>query len=131
MLKIFKRSIIFRSTHDKRAFVEKLPFVTACGWTEESGLKPGAKDAFGFRRIGGPDKIVTNLAVLGFDDHTRNMTLESVHPGVDVRQVIENTGFELLIPEKVPTTTPPTQLQIKLLRQEIDPYDMRKLPFRE
>jgi len=131
MLKIFKRSILFRSTHDKRAFVEKLPFVTACGWTEESGLKPGTKDAYGFPRIGGPDKIVTNLAVLGFDDRTRNMTLESVHPGIDARQVIENTGFELLIPETVPTTTPPTQSQVKLLRQKIDPYDMRKLPFRE
>jgi len=131
MLKIFKRSILFRSTHDKRAFVEKLPFVTACGWTEESGLRPGEKDAFGFTRIGGPDKIVTNLAVLGFDNQTRSMTLESLHPGVDAKQVIENTGFELHIPETIPTTSPPTQLQIKLLRQKIDPYETRKLPFRE
>ena len=131
MLKIFKRSIIFRSTHDKRAFVEDLPFVTACGWTEESGLRPGSKDAFGFTRIGGPDKIITNLAVLGFDNQTRKVMLESVHPGVDVSQVIENTGFELLISAETPTTPPPTQLQVKLLRHKIDPYDMRKLPFRE
>ena len=131
MLKIFKRSIIFRSPHDKRAFVEELPFVTACGWTEESGLKPREKDAFGFRRIGGPHKIVTNLAVLGFDDQTRNMTLESVHPGVDINQVVENTGFELLIPQNTPTTPPPTHLQVKLLREKIDPNETRKLPFRE
>ena len=130
MLKIFKRSILFRSTHDKRAFVEKLPFVTACGWTEESGLRPGDKDSFGFSRIGGPDKIVTNLAVLGFDTETRSMALESVHPGVDAGQVIENTGFELMIPETIPTTPPPTQLQVKLLRQKIDPNDMRKSAFR-
>lgn len=131
MLKIFKRSIIFRPTHDKRAFVEKLPFVTACGWTEESGLRPGGKDSFGFPRIGGPEKVVTNLCVLGFDDRTRDMTLVSVHPGVDQKDVIENTGFELLLPENIQTTPPPTQLQVKLLRQKIDPNDTRKLPFRE
>jgi glutaconate CoA-transferase subunit B len=131
MLKIFKRSIIFRSTHDKRAFVDKLPFVTACGWTEESGLKPNEKDAFGFTRAGGPDKIVTNLAVLGFDDLTRRMKIESLHPGVEVGSVVENTGFELIIPENVPETSPPTQIEVKLLREKIDPKEIRKLPFKE
>jgi len=131
MLKIFKRSIIFRPTHDKRAFVEKLPFITACGWTKESGLRPGDKDRFGYPRVGGPDRIVTNLAVLGFDDQTRNMKLESIHPGVDVEQVVENTGFDLLIPDNVPTTTPPTEVEVKLLREKIDPIGVRRLPFQE
>ncbi|WXG43271.1 MAG: CoA-transferase [Promethearchaeati archaeon SRVP18_Atabeyarchaeia-1] len=131
MLKIFKRSVIFRSSHDKRAFVEKLPFVTACGWTEESGLRPGEKDAFGFVRAGGPDKIITNLAVLGFEEQSRRMKIETVHPGVEVETVVENTGFELVIPKVVPETPPPTQIEVKLLRDKIDPKDMRKLAFKE
>nr|MDO8133391.1 CoA-transferase [Candidatus Njordarchaeum guaymaensis] len=131
MLKIFKRSIIFRSTHDKRSFVEKIPFITAPGWTKEGGLRPGEEDGFGYTRIGGPDRVVTNLAVLGFDDNTRNMKLVSIHPGVSVNQVVENTGFELIIPRNVPTTTPPTQTQVKLLRETIDPNEIRKIPFQE
>jgi glutaconate CoA-transferase subunit B len=131
MLKIFKRSIIFRTTHDKRAFVEKLPFITACGWTNESGLRPGEKDAFGFTRVGGPDKIITNLAILGFDEQTRRMRIDSLHPGVEVGKVVENTGFDLVIPKGIPQTPPPTQMEVKLLRERIDPKEIRKLPFRE
>jgi glutaconate CoA-transferase subunit B len=74
---------------------------------------------------------VTNLAVLGFDEQTRDMTLVSVHPGVDPKAVIDNTGFDLVMPHTFPTTPPPTQLQVKLLRHKIDPGDTRKLPFRE
>nr|MDO8098283.1 CoA-transferase [Candidatus Njordarchaeota archaeon] len=131
MLKIFKRSIIFRSSHDKRAFTEMLPFITAPGWTKEGGLRPGEKDGFGYPRMGGPDKVVTNLAILDFDDNTRGMKLVSVHPGISVNEVMENTGFELVIPKSVPTTTPPTQTQVKLLRETIDPNEIRKIPFRE
>lgn len=131
MLKIFKRSIILRTTHDKRAFVQKLPFITACGWTEESGLRPGDKDAFGFTRAGGPDKIITNLAILCFDEQTRRMKIESLHPGVELGEVIENTGFDLVTPKEVPQTPPPTQMDVKLLRGKIDPKETRKLPFRE
>jgi glutaconate CoA-transferase subunit B len=131
MLKIFKRSIIFRTTHDRRAFVDKLPFITACGWTRESGLRPGDKDSFGFTRAGGPDKIITNLAVLGFDEQTRRMRIDSLHPGVEAERVAENTGFELVIPKDVPQTPPPTVVEVKLLRERIDPKETRKLPFKE
>lgn len=45
--------------------------------------------------------------------------------------VVENTGFELVIPKVVPETPPPTQIEVKLLRDKIDPKDMRKLAFKE
>jgi len=48
------------------------------------------------------------------------MRLESLHPGVSLKDLIDHTGFELLIPEKVAVTEPPTPLELDLLRS-LDP----------
>jgi hypothetical protein len=37
-----------------------------------------------------------------------------------VDQVVENTGFELIIPDNVPQTESPTQEEIEILRTRID-----------
>jgi glutaconate CoA-transferase subunit B len=58
--------------------------------------------------------------VIGFDDETKRMKLISVHPGVTVEDVVENTGFELIIPDEVSETKPPTEVDLRLLREEID-----------
>ena len=44
-----------------------------------------------------------------------------MNPGVTIEQVVENTGFELIIPEEVPTLDPPTDEELRILREEIDP----------
>jgi len=49
------------------------------------------------------------------------MRLIATHPGVTVEQVKQNTGFELLIAEKVTVNKPPTQRQLRILREQIDP----------
>ena len=48
------------------------------------------------------------------------MRLQRVHPGVDVEEVQAATGFELVVPDDVPTTPEPTADQLKLLRERID-----------
>ena len=58
--------------------------------------------------------------MIGFDDETKRMKLISVHPGVTVEDVVENTGFELIIPDEVSETKPPTEVYLRLLREEID-----------
>jgi glutaconate CoA-transferase subunit B len=58
---------------------------------------------------------------MGFDDGTRRMKLISVHPGVTVEDVVENTGFELVMPDEVTVTEPPREAELRLLREEIDP----------
>ena len=75
---------------------------------------------------GGPELVVTNLAVLDFEPESKAMRLRSVHPGVTVEQVREATGFELIVPGEVPETPPPTPEQVRLLREEIDPDGMCK-----
>jgi glutaconate CoA-transferase subunit B len=45
----------------------------------------------------------------------------SIHPGVSIDDVVANTGFPLIVPEKVKTTPPPTKEQLRYIREVIDP----------
>ena len=65
--------------------------------------------------------MVTDLALMGFDDTTKRMKVLALNPGVTLEQVKENTGFELVIPEKVGENEPPTEEELRILREEIDP----------
>lgn len=69
----------------------------------------------------GPKICVTPLAVFDFDQETKQMRIRSVHEGITLQEVIENTGFELIIPQEVPVTSPPTEEELQLIREEIDP----------
>jgi glutaconate CoA-transferase subunit B len=117
-----KRLFYWNTNHNPRALVEKVDFRSAAGFLgggderEKLGLKNG------------PEVVVTNLAVLDFHPETKRMRLVSVHPGTTVEQVQEATGFELLLPENgnVPETTKPTEEQVHLLRDVIDPDGMCK-----
>lgn len=104
--------------HDKRRFVPKLDFITTPGYLTGKG----AREAAGLPRGSGPINVVSTLALMGYDfENTYRMKLEAVYPGVTVQDVIDNTGFELLIPEQVPTLEPPTEEELRTLREKIDP----------
>lgn len=103
--------------HDRRRFVEKVDFITTPGYL--SG--PGAREKAGLPKDTGPYRVVTDLALLGFDETTRWMKLLAVNPGVTVEQIKENTGFELIIPDRVEQNAPPSPEELRLLREEIDP----------
>jgi glutaconate CoA-transferase subunit B len=111
------RQNIILMRHDKRRFAERLDFVTTPGYLTGSG----AREMAGLPADTGPHRVITQLCVLGFHPETKRMTLVSTHPGVTVEEVVGNTGFELIIPEAVPTTDPPTAEELLLLREEIDP----------
>jgi len=104
--------------HEKRRFVEKVDFITSPGYLSggnsrnEAGLPEGS----------GPYKIVTNLAIMGFDNPERRMEIESLSPGVTIDEVEENTGFELLVKPDVKKTPPPDGKMLKILREEVDPH---------
>ena len=102
--------------HERRSFVEKVDFITAPGYLD--GV--GAREKVGLKH-GGPCMCVTNLAVLGYDEVTKRMKLQSVHPGISIEKVKENTVFELIIPGEVPETEPPTVDEMQLIRCKIDP----------
>lgn len=102
--------------HERRRFPEKISFITSPGYINGPNLRKEAG-----LKGGGPSRVITNLAVLGFHNKSKMMQLESLHQGVSLSEVIKNTGFELILPKKVRTTEPPTVEQLKLLRSKIDP----------
>jgi len=112
---VFAQRTFVIMPHERRVFVDRVDFVSApgygdgAGWRERLGL-PG----------GGPDKVITDKAVLGFDADTKRMRLESVHPGVTVDEVIAATGFELLVPAGVGQTLPPSSAELGAIRDRID-----------
>lgn len=106
--------------HDKRRFVEKVDFITTPGYL----WGKGAREEVGLPPNTGPYRVVTTLAVMGFDDDTKRMKLIALNPGVTVEDVIANTGFELIIPDKIEKTEPPTEEELRILREEIDPHHL-------
>ena len=104
--------------HDRRRFVPKVDFLTTPGYLDG----PGGRERAGLPPGSGPIRVVSTLALLGYDiGGTYRMRLEAVYPGVTVEQVIENTGFDPLIADEVTTVEPPTDEELRLLREEIDP----------
>jgi acyl CoA:acetate/3-ketoacid CoA transferase beta subunit len=69
--------------------------------------------------------VVTNLGVLDFEARSQAMRLRSVHPGVTVGQVVEATGFELIVADDVGDTRLPTDEELRLIREVLDPSGMR------
>jgi glutaconate CoA-transferase subunit B len=51
------------------------------------------------------------------------MMLLSMHQGVTVEEIQNNSSFEILIPENIAVTEPPTEEEIRILH-EIDPMGM-------
>jgi glutaconate CoA-transferase subunit B len=68
--------------------------------------------------------ILTDLCVLDFKGPNHQIRIASLHPGITVEQVVENTSFELSIPDNIPTTVAPTEEQLAIIR-ELDPQDWR------
>jgi len=104
--------------HQRRRYVEKLDFVTTPGYL--SG--PGAREAAGLPAGSGPYRVISDLAVMSFDEESKRMQVESVHPGVSLAEVRENTGFEISAVPGLKQTEPPEEEQLRILREEIDPF---------
>ncbi|MBW2060886.1 MAG: hypothetical protein JRI95_04900 [Deltaproteobacteria bacterium] len=111
------RYYIFLNSHTKRLLVDRCDFVSCVGWNQ------GGKDARKELGIpgGGPKYCITPLCIMDFDEETKHMRLKSVHPGVTVDNVLQNTGFDLVVPEGVETTPEPEDDELDILRNRIDP----------
>jgi glutaconate CoA-transferase subunit B len=111
---------IYMMRQDKMRFVEKCDFITTPGYLDG----PGSREAHGLPKNSGPYRVVSQLGVMGFDEKTKRMKLLAVNPGVTVDQVLENTGFELLVADKVEQLAAPTDEELRILREEVDPVGL-------
>ena len=110
------RYYLLLNSHNARTLVSRCDFVSAFGWGDGD---PEARRKLGLPG-GGPKYCVTPLCVMDFTEDTKRMRLKSLHPGVTVDQVQANTGFELVLPDQVPVTPPPTQEQLAIIRTRAD-----------
>ena len=107
--------MIVAMKHEKRRFVERVDFVTSPGFLtggnsrREAGLVAG-----------GMFRVVTDLALLGFDENSKRMTVLALHPGATMEDVQANTGFELISTSDLQITDPPTERELAVLRH-LDP----------
>jgi glutaconate CoA-transferase subunit B len=106
---------LFVGSHNRKVFVPRCDFVSALGW------RNGKWDRreLGFPG-GGPRYCLTPRCVFDFEPESGAMRLKSVHPGHTVQEVLDHTGFDVIVPEDVPPTPAPTPAQLAVLRQRID-----------
>ena len=98
--------------HSSRAFVSEVDFVSGVG---------NDRGAHGIRYV------VTDLCVLDFETPDRSMRLRSLHPGVTVDEVLANMSFEPAVPHDVPETRAPTDEELRLIREVLDPRAVRRV----
>ncbi len=108
------RTIIFMQ-HERRKFVEKLDYLTSPGWIDG----PGGRERIGLGP-GGPEAVITNLGIMRFDKNSKKMYLAACYPGVTPEEVQQKSSFVLDL-ERSETFPPPTDTELKILRERCDP----------
>jgi acyl CoA:acetate/3-ketoacid CoA transferase beta subunit len=108
---------LYVTRHSRLTFVPQLDFL--------SGLGHNNKRTHG----SGPHYLISDLGQFDFNGngYENRMRLVSYHAGVTIDQIQSKTGFELVISPDIRETPPPTEEELDLLRNEIDPLSIRKL----
>ncbi|WP_422445113.1 CoA-transferase subunit beta [Thermoanaerobacterium sp. DL9XJH110] len=114
----FAKRLLIIMKHDKRKLVEKVDYITSVGYLE--GFDSRSQHGVPMCEY---IKIITNLCVFSFNEE-RVLKIETLHPGVSVQEVIENTGVKVFLPDGMARTSEPSDEEIYLLRNRIDPLKM-------
>ena len=110
--------ILVVTQHDRRRFVEKLDFITTPGYLDG----PGRGRPPDCRRERGPTASSPIWRSWAITTRPGSWRFVSLHPGVTLEQVQAATSFELGIREPCRMTEPPTEVELKILREEVDPH---------
>lgn len=105
--------------HSPKVFVEHVDVVTGIGYERAAELGP---ETARYHRI---PRVVSNLGVFDFETPDHTMRVRSVHPSVTVDEVVAATGFELVVPPDVPESRLPTSDELPLIRDVLDPTNLR------
>ena len=106
------RRLLIIMAHERRRFVERVDYITSPGygsggnWRREKG-----------HIRGGPAAVITTLGILGFDPLSKETCLNSVHPGVTVEHVREQTGWNLAVSPGLTTTPAPSEQELRIIRR--------------
>jgi glutaconate CoA-transferase subunit B len=113
---IHARRTLVVSRLSKRAFPEAVDFVTSPGHRTRAGSRkelgmPGA----------GPVRVVTDKGILDVDPESGELVLGALYPGVELDEVRAGVGWPLRIRDRLETVVPPSERELSLLREVLDP----------
>jgi acyl CoA:acetate/3-ketoacid CoA transferase beta subunit len=113
---VFEEKVyLYVPRHGRHTFVKELDFCSGLG--HHPARTAGS----------GPCYLISDLGQFDFEPGSGRMRLLSLHPGVPLSRLQAKTGFELIIPDPVTETEPPTAAELYLLREKIDPLGVRVL----
>ena len=107
------------SSHNARVFVEQVDCVSGVGYDRAAAAGRTAAEHHEIRRV------ISDKGVFDFETPDHAMRIRSLHPGVTVEEVQELTGFPLVVPADVPETRQPTDEELRLIREVLDPAGAR------
>jgi len=114
-----KKTIILLE-HDRMRFPEKVDFITSPGYLYGEGTRYEA----GLIKGTGPSRVVTTLGVFGFDNENKEMMLESFYENTSVDQIKRSVQWPLRVSDTVKQLAPPSDAEIDVLRDQVDPKGM-------
>jgi glutaconate CoA-transferase subunit B len=97
--------------HSRRGMVDRLDFTTSLGF----GPTGKERELLGITTAG-PVLVITDLCVMEPDPESHELGVTSIHPGTDVRDVREATGWDLRVAADVEGTEPPADGELEVLR---------------
>jgi glutaconate CoA-transferase subunit A len=74
-------------------------------------------------------RLISNLGIFELDIDQRRYKLVGMHSGITLEEIRQQTGGEFLVADSLPQTIPPSAEELRLIRQEIDPFGIRRLEF--
>jgi glutaconate CoA-transferase subunit B len=101
--------------HQKRRFPESVDFRTSAGFLGSRSERQAAR-----LRGGGPQAVVTDLCLMEPDEQGE-LVVTALHPGKTIKQVKENTGWEIKAIPDLRSTEPPSNEELRILREDLDP----------
>src|SRR3954452_3051629 len=120
---LHKNFILYLTRHSPERFIEAVEFCTASRallsdeQRKNAGLQPGKV------------RLVSELGIFELDYEAKRFRLVSIHPGVSLDKIKAQTGGDFLIAEPLPQTEAPSQDDLRLIREEVDPFGIRQLEF--
>jgi glutaconate CoA-transferase subunit A len=120
---LHKNFILYLTRHSPERFIEAVEFCTASRGLlsdeerKKAGLQPGKV------------RLISDLGIFELDPEEERFRLVSIHPGIALESVRSQTSGEFLIAQPLPQTELPSKEELRLMREEIDPFAIRQLEF--
>lgn len=123
VLNLHQHCYLYLTRQSEKRLVENVDFSSGSRYflTNEERKEAGLPE--------GQYKVFTNYGIFEMDHQTRKLILTHIHPGVSLKEIEQNTGFPLDVAKQLKTTALPTDKQLSLIRNEIDPLGFRKMEF--